>query len=178
MQPRSLLALALPFALVVLLFVVFSPAWGPALTPPKEAPGGTTSSTPMTQASLEALIRRVAENVQGDPGAIQFEIAGVTLLCISDVDFDRMRLIAPITATEHITQEHTRHMLEANFHSALDARYATSDGIVYAAFVHPLSLLGEAELASAIQQVATLASTFGTHYTSGVLRYGGEREQL
>ncbi len=32
-------------------------------------------------------------------------------------------------------------MMIANFHTALDARYAISDGVIYAAFIHPLSSL-------------------------------------
>lgn len=65
-------------------------------------------------------------------------------------------------------------VLEANFHSALDARYATSDGVLYAAFIHPLSPLTEAEVRSAVAQVASLVRSFGTTYSSGELAYGGE----
>lgn len=65
-------------------------------------------------------------------------------------------------------------VLEANFHSALDARYATSDGVLYAAFIHPLSPLTEAEVRSAVAQVASLVRSFGTTYSSGELVYGGE----
>lgn len=53
-------------------------------------------------------------------------------------------------------------MLEANFHSALDVRYATSNGLVYAAYIHPLSLLRREEIHSALRHVAKLVKTFGT----------------
>jgi hypothetical protein len=62
--------------------------------------------------------------------------------------------------------------MESNFHKALDARYAESNDILYSAFIHPLSALSETELIKALDQVATLALTFGTSYTSGELTYG------
>ena len=66
--------------------------------------------------------------------------------------------------------------MAANFHTALDGRYATSEGVLYAAFIHPLSPLTEEELASALRQVAALARNFGTTYSSDALLYGGRRE--
>ena len=63
-------------------------------------------------------------------------------------------------------------MLEANFHSALDGRYAISNGMVYAAYIHPLSPLRPEEVRSALRQVAELGKTFGTTYSSGELLFG------
>ena len=83
-----------------------------------------------------------------------------------------MRLIATISPVSELTGEQVARILEANFHSALDARYATSRGYLYAAFIHPLSPLSDAELRSAVAQVANLARTFGTTYSSGELLYG------
>jgi len=71
-------------------------------------------------------------------------------------------------------------MLQANYDSALDARYATAQGLIWSVFVHPLSSLAEEFLASAIGQVHTAAETFGTTFSSGELIYGGgdSQEQL
>jgi hypothetical protein len=89
-----------------------------------------------------------------------------------DERFDRMRIIAPIAEIEEVTDEVRDACLEANFHTALDARYATSDGVLYAAFIHPLASL-DAELAeSALHQVASLVETFGTTFSSGSLVFG------
>jgi len=189
MKPRHHV---LPTGLVAaLLSIAIAPAFALSDEPTKdlepeaatEAPGDAPTDPPapapaMTQQVLEDLVRRVAGDVEGRPGAIRFTFGEVTIFCVSDPRFDRMRLIAPIIATDQLTPEHTRRMLEANFHSALDARYATSEGVLYAAFIHPLSPLTEPQLASAIRQVATLAATFGTHYSSGELRFGEERESL
>ena len=65
-------------------------------------------------------------------------------------------------------------MLVANFHAALDARYAVTDGTVVAVYVHPLASLQANELRSALRQVANLAANFGTSYSSGELGFGPE----
>ena len=68
-------------------------------------------------------------------------------------------------------------MLVANFHNALDARYAVSNGNVFAAFLHPLSSLEENDLRSALRQVSQLVANFGTTYSSGGLQFApGEEE--
>ena len=89
-----------------------------------------------------------------------------------------MRLIATIAPVADLTAEHIARILEANFHTALDARYATSNGYLYAAFIHPLSPLTEGELGSAVAQVSNLARTFGTTYSSGELVYGGSKPPI
>ena len=81
--------------------------------------------------------------------------------------------VAEDTRESKLTPEQVSRILEANFHTALDARYATSKGYLYAAFIHPLSLLTEREIRSAVVQVANLARAFGTTYSSGGLVYGG-----
>ncbi len=65
-----------------------------------------------------------------------------------------------------------KRMLDTNFHSALDARYVTSNGLVYAAYIHPLSPLRREEILSVLRQVAELVKTFGTPYSSGELSFG------
>ncbi|NJL83304.1 MAG: hypothetical protein HC890_10765, partial [Chloroflexaceae bacterium] len=60
----------------------------------------------------------------------------------------------------------------------LDARYAVSNGVVFAAFVHPLSTLDERDFLSALRQVSQLVRNFGTSYSSGALSFGpGEGRQ-
>jgi hypothetical protein len=72
-----------------------------------------------------------------------------------------------------LTRQHLDAALESNFHKALDARYATSKGVLYSAYMHRLSELSELQLISAVEQVANLALTFGGEYSSGTLVYGG-----
>jgi len=85
-----------------------------------------------------------------------------------------MRIIAPITEYSKLTAEQKDTVMEANFHKTLDARYASSNGILYSAYIHPMSALSETQIGDALEQVATLAATFGTTYSSGELSFGGE----
>ena len=132
----------------------------------------------MTQESLESILRSIAPEAKGVPGALGFAVSGVQMECISDVKHDRMRLVAVITSVSNLTSEQVGRILEANFHTALDARYATSQGYLYAAFIHPLSPLTEQELRSAVAQISTLATNFGTTYSSGGLVFAGSEPTI
>ena len=104
---------------------------------------------------------------------MQFTYDDVRLICISDTSADRMRIISPIVALAEIDSEQMLLALAANFHTVLDARYALSEGVIYAAYIHPLSPLSNAEVLSAIRQVATAKNTFGNEYSSGALVFPG-----
>jgi hypothetical protein len=125
---------------------------------------------------LEAILREVSDNLEGEGGAWQFELDGVQFACLTDTTYDRIRVIAPIVDGDQMTREHLEAVLEANFHTALDARYATSDGVLYAAFLHPLASLSEEELRSAVGQVLNLVETYGTSYSGGTLAFGVPRD--
>ena len=126
----------------------------------------------MTRERMEAIVQSVGSELKGEPGAIEFVFLGVAMVCLSDVRHDRMRIIAPVVEASRLEGEQVARILEANFHTALDARYATSRGILYVAYIHPLGALTEPMVRSALEQVANLRLTFGSTYSSGVLRYG------
>ncbi len=165
--------------------MTYRAAWGLAVLCLIVAPVGLSNAQDvdprlvpyrMTQAGLEQIIHEISAEAEGRGGVVEFVHDGLFMACISDTLFDRMRLIAPIVEEDQVTEKQKRAVLAANFHTALDARYATSDGVLYAAFIHPLSPLTEEELASAIRQVAALARNFGTTYSSDELIYGGGRQ--
>lgn len=131
--------------------------------------------TRMSQARMEAIVKEIDPKAEGPPGAVEFRFEGLNLAVVSDVANDRMRVIAPIRPVSDLTGEQIARMFEANFHSALDARYATSGGVLYSAFLHPLGSLTEQDFRSAIRQVAALVRTFGSSYSSGELFYGAPR---
>lgn len=133
---------------------------------------------PMTGADLHRIIETVADESNGDANVIEFIVKDISLICIYDEAHNRMRIIAPAIQFADVTDAQKDKMLEANFHSALDARYAVSNGIVYAAFIHPLSSLNDQEVISAIYQVMSLQQTFGTEYSSGLLTFGGSDDSL
>lgn len=126
----------------------------------------------MTLEELQQVLSAVADEVEGEDGRWQLRMGQVALACMTDLRFDRMRIIAPIAEIDEVTDELRDACLEANFHTALDARYATSDGVLYAAFIHPLSPLEPEQIESAVHQVANLVETFGTSFSSGTLVFG------
>lgn len=132
------------------------------------------ASETMTQAKMEKIVKQMSTKSVGEKGLVEFDYQGVVMMLISDVAHDRMRIIAQIKQFEKVTEAQKDAMLEANFHTALDARYAVRQGILYSAYIHPLSDLTEKELKSALHQVSTLALTFGGTYTSGSLTFGGD----
>lgn len=121
---------------------------------------------------MESLIEAASTNFVDGPGGVEFTFAGVRMACVSDVAHDRMRIIAPVANHDASTRPLLEVMLIANFHTTLDARYGLSDGVVYAAYLHPLSSLSEDQLTSALRQVASLVRSFGVGFSSGELSYG------
>ena len=133
-----------------------------------------TEAYAMTQDEMEKTVADIVDVEESKKGYVVFEYKNVKMALISDVNHDRMRIIAPITKYSAITLDQVKKTMESNFHQALDARYAESNDILYSAFIHPMSPLSEIELIKALDQVATLALTFGTSYTSGELSYASK----
>ncbi len=134
----------------------------------------TTTPEPMTQESLANQIMEIVGDATISQNVVEFQFEGVGIACVSDGIHDRMRLVAPITRLGTAEAAQLEVLLIANFHTTLDARYAISDGVIYAAFLHPLSTLTRPQLDSAIRQVASLALNFGSSYSSGELTFGAE----
>lgn len=132
----------------------------------------------MTLSELEAVLETVASELSGGDGAWEFRVGGVHMACLTDSRFDRMRVIAPIIDIDEITEAQRDAMLEANFHRTLDARYSTSHGVVYAAFMHPLDALDERSFASALEQVSSLVLTFDEGFSSGALHFASGNSEL
>jgi hypothetical protein len=127
----------------------------------------------MDNQRLQALIEQVAGDVEGSPGRWQFEIEGFQTIVISDEKADRMRIIVPVVAMEEVDADRLQRIMQANFDSALDARYSIAKGVLWSAYIHPLSLLSEHQFVDALAQTVNLAATYGTTYSSGALVFGG-----
>jgi hypothetical protein len=132
----------------------------------------------MTRELLEDALRAIDPEAAGRPGAIEFTYNGIGMACISDIEHGRMRLVAPVRAASDLTPIQIGAILQANYHSALDARYGLSQGVLYAAFIHPLGPLTPEEIVSAVRQVSNLVLTFGSTYSSGELQYQEQGQAL
>ena len=132
----------------------------------------------MTVSHMVKILSDFADEATAVPNSIFLVYEGVELVCVYDERHNRMRIISAIAPLGDITEGQFLKAMEANFHSALDARYAVKDGILYSAFLHPIHSLEEKQLQAALYQVATLAKTFGSSYTSGILNFGGLGQPL
>ncbi|MEM6518341.1 MAG: hypothetical protein AAF722_03305 [Cyanobacteria bacterium P01_C01_bin.70] len=126
----------------------------------------------MTLERLGAVLAEESDNLQGQLGMWQLTLEGQTVIVLADATNNRMRIVSPIVPAETLSVDQVEAILVANFHSALDARYAVTDGTVVAIYVHPLNSLQAGDLRSALRQVAMLAATYGTTYSSGELGFG------
>jgi hypothetical protein len=161
----------------VLLLLVF--AAGPVL-PQDESPAPAPDSDQplaadenMSLERLDELLRKVDENMVRQNSTWQIHFGERALLVVTDEKADRMRIMAPIAEAGVLNEGLMLRILQANFDSALDARYAVAKGLIWSTFVHPLAALQDDELISAIFQVSTAADNFGTSFSSGIFIYGG-----
>lgn len=136
-----------------------------------------TPEEPMTNARLEEILRTVEPNVKGGNGQWQMVRDGIPVMILTDESHNRMRVIAPAAEVKKINPQVLTRMMEANFATALDARYAIFKGMVWAAFIHPLDSLRERDLVSGLQQVITLVKTTGTTFSSSELQFGPGYEE-
>ena len=131
------------------------------------------SSSAMTPERMEALVRQTADRFNNQGSVFEFSKSDCDLALIFDQQADRMRIISAIAEVAQLEPEHLQRAMEANFHSALDARYCIGNDILWSAFIHPLASLDAQLLLSAIDQVIMARLTFGTHYSSGNLHFPG-----
>jgi hypothetical protein len=167
-MPRPLLLAAIMMLPVPLAAQDATPAEPPANDAPEAVP-----EPAMNPERLDAIIRALDPEAQGNGTAWQFTIDGVQVLIVIDARADRMRAITPVARAEDVTPAQMTRMMQANFDSALDARYAIANDLLWSAYIHPLGALEKEQLISGIGQVVNLARSFGTLYSSGGLQYGG-----
>ncbi|WP_341368657.1 hypothetical protein [Yoonia sp. BS5-3] len=136
-------------------------------------------SLPAQEAEPHMTLPRMAEIVQAlDPDAriagagFEFSIDDIPVLIVTDVRANRMRAMVPIRSAEGMTPEEMLRVMQANFDSALDARYAVAQGRLWGIFIHPFKELERDQLISGLAQTVNVAKTYGTLYTSGAGQFG------
>ncbi len=140
---------------------------------PPQADAAESAGTAMTAQRMGELIQRI------DPDAVQrantweFSLDDYVVAVVYDDSADRMRTLVPIAQAEQLDQALMTRLLQANYDSALDARYAIGQGLLWATFIHPLSSLTDELFLSGVGQTINIVATFGTSFTSGVLMFGG-----
>jgi hypothetical protein len=118
-------------------------------------------------------VKVVDANANQQGNSWQFIFQERPFIVVFDEKADRMRMFTPIGPETLLTPDLMRRMLQANFDSALDARYVVGNKLIWSVFIHPLSPLDQDQFASAVIQILNVATSFGNAFSSGLFTYGG-----
>ena len=140
-----------------------------------ESPEENTEVPPTVQAAsaLLGIVATIDEDMQFTGNGATFTIDETVVTLVFDINADRMRLFSQIGASDGLSGPQLRRLMQANFDTALDARYAIAQGQLWATFIHPLTSLAQDDFVSALAQTVTLVKTYGTTYSSGGMSFGG-----
>ncbi|MCZ6527103.1 MAG: hypothetical protein O6928_11230 [Gammaproteobacteria bacterium] len=127
----------------------------------------------MNNDRLQAIIQRIDPEFTGTVGHWQIKVNNIGIRIITDARADRMRIIIPIRKADGLSPEEMYRILQANFDSALDARYAIGKGVLWSTFIHPLSSLNDENFLSGLGQTINIVRSYGKSYSSGALTFGG-----
>ncbi|MEO0603661.1 MAG: type III secretion system chaperone, partial [Myxococcota bacterium] len=117
--------------------------------PAIEAPAPAQMTNDRLNAFLVGVLgAETAEGIRIAPNQWSFELLEQPVTVLTDENADRMRIMIPIGPAAGLPPGFAERMLQANFDSALDARYAIARGMVWSTFIHPLSPLDDEQLAS------------------------------
>ncbi|WP_170465687.1 hypothetical protein [Ruegeria arenilitoris] len=132
---------------------------------------------PMTYERLGKIVFALDPDAQPLGPGFQMTVSDRSVLVVTDINADRMRAMIAIRSAEGLSPADLQRMMQANFDSTLDARYALANGTLWAAFIHPLSRLNKEQLISGLAQTVNIANTYGTLYTGGAAEFGGGDSQ-
>ncbi len=132
----------------------------------------------MSNKLLEHTIAKKVSLIEGENGRWKAIYNDTPLIILTDSINDRMRIMSPIVEENNLDKELLKDCLTANYHAALDVKYALSNGILWSVYIHPLSPLTKKEVISAIEQVHMAAITFGTTFSSTPLLFGGHKKPI
>jgi len=138
---------------------------------------GPGTEPPMNLPRMSEIVTALDPDAQFNGRGFELTLADVPVLIIVDPVADRMRAMVPIRSADGMTPEEMQRVLQANFDTALDARYALARGRLWATYIHPLSPLKKDQLISGIGQTVNVALTYGTLYSGGAMSFGGGDSQ-
>jgi len=92
----------------------------------------------MTPDRLFAILTDIDPDAAITPNGVEITIEDIPVLVVMAPGADRMRALVPIASVEDVSAEEMNRMMQANFDTALDARYAVAQGRGWGGFIHPL----------------------------------------
>lgn len=133
----------------------------------------------MTADRMAAIVLALDPDAAPTPSGFEMTIDDVPVLVIVDIGANRMRAMVPIRLAADMTADELTRVMQANFDSALDARYALANGRLWGVFIHPFSQLRRDQFISGLGQTVNIAKTYGTLFTGGTFQFGtGDSDAL
>ncbi|MEL6701192.1 MAG: hypothetical protein AAFO58_05870, partial [Pseudomonadota bacterium] len=120
---------------------------------------------PMDMDRMGEILRALDPDTTAFPSGFELTLADVPIMVVADPVADRMRAMIPIRSVAGMSGAELGRVLQANFDTALDARYAVANGRLWAVFIHPLSPLEQDQLISGIGQTVNIALSYGDTYS-------------
>jgi len=148
--------------------VVAVPLWAQTSDAPAEA-----VEPPMTIERMAQILTALDPELLTNGPSFQLTLADIPVLVVTDPVADRMRAMVPIRSAAGLEPEELMRLMQANFDSALDARYAVAQGRLWGVYIHPLSPLKREQLISGLMQTVNVARTYGQAYSGGAQIFGG-----
>lgn len=137
------------------------------------AQDATEPQPPMTLELMAEIITTLDPEAKQRGPTFEFVIQDVPVIVITDPRADRMRAMVPIRSAEGLSPDELTRLMQANFDTALDARYAIAQGRLWGIFIHPLSPLEPGQFVSGLAQTVNVALTYGQTYSGGASVFGG-----
>lgn len=138
-----------------------------------DTPPAPEAEPHMTFDTLANIVAALDPEAIVTPRGFGLTIENVPVTIITDPGANRMRILVPIASASGLSDEDLMRMMQANFDTALDARYAVAQGRLWSVYIHPLAQLERAQFVSGLAQTVTLARTYGSTYASGGVVFGG-----
>ena len=130
------------------------------------------SEPDMTVARMAEIVLALDPEAEPTSSGFEMTIDDVPVLVIVDMAANRMRAMVPIRLAEDMPAAELTRVMQANFDSALDARYALANGRLWGVYIHPFAELNKDQFISGIGQTVNIAKTYGTLYSGGAAQFG------
>ncbi len=132
-------------------------------------------SQQMTPTKLGEMLESISDSIISHKSQWRFIIKNTPFITIADSTHNRMRIMSPIIESNKLSEELKTASLMANFHTALDVKYAISDNVLWSVYIHPLKELTEDQVLDAVSQVYYAKVNFGTTFSSTSLVFPGKK---
>ena len=140
---------------------------------PPEKPREPSKEAIAAQAMIDTALKKIDKDIKRETNIWQFKLGARQVIVITDPVAERMRIMVPIGDAGLLSPELLTRLMQANFDSALDARYAIANDILWGTFIHPLTSLDEKGFVSGLAQAVAVADNFGGSFSSGAVVFGG-----